>query len=215
MTDLDEITEGIYRISTVDERTGFSFNQFVIKDDGATLIHTGSSQMFPDTLNAVQRVIGLSELRHIFVSHFESDECGALAKFLAHFPDAVTVCSAVCARQLSGFDICRSAKSMQPGDVLELGARKLRFLSYPSEPHLWEGLLAYEEKGRVLFSADLFVQRGKVEGPVVKTNRNDILQISPQAIPSEEGREKCLAGIKELAIDIIAVGHGPSFNLRS
>lgn len=214
MTSLDEISDGIYRISTVDERIGFSFNQFVIKDESPTLVHTGSSQMFADTLSAVKNVIEPSQLRYIVVSHFESDECGALAKFLELAPNATAICSVVGARQLAGFDICRNAKGLQAGESLDLGSRKLRFIAYPSEPHLWEGLLAYEETDRILFSADLFIQRGKVEGPVMKAKRDDVLTIAPQSIPSDEGREKCLAAVKELTIDIIATGHGPAINLR-
>ncbi len=214
MTSLDEVIEGVYRISTVDENVGFSFNQFLIKDENVTLVHTGSVQMFPAVLEAVRKVIDPAQIRYIFVSHFESDECGALARFLEVAPNAIPICSAVGARQLSGFGICPTARGKRPGETIELGARRLRFIGYPSEPHLWEGLLAYEERDKVLFSADLFIRRGKVEGPVVKASADETLVIAKQSIPSDEGRQACLDAIKELEVDLIAVGHGPVLDLR-
>src|SRR5512132_1734557 len=121
MTNVDQISEGIYRISTFNEAIGFSFNQFVIKDERLTLVHTGSAQQFPATLQAMRTIIDPAQIRYIVISHFESDECGALTKFLQTAANAVPVCSAVSARQLSGFDICTNAEVKHPGDTLDLG----------------------------------------------------------------------------------------------
>ncbi len=219
MATIDEISKDVYRISAAAGgpmgASGFTFNQFLIKDQNITLIHTGSAESFNDTVEAISKVVDPKQIRYIFMSHFESDEGGALGKFLALAPNATAVCSRVGARQLSGFDICSNAQGMQPGDTLDLGSHKLRFLAYPSEPHLWEGLLAYDESARILFSADLFVKRGAAEGPVVKASREEALAVAKQSIPSDEGREKCQAEVNALAIDLVAVGHGPALDLRS
>lgn len=51
-TRIDEIADGIHRISTPvppndDLPPGFTFNQFLITDDKPLLYHTGPRQMFP------------------------------------------------------------------------------------------------------------------------------------------------------------------------
>ena len=40
-TRIDEIVEGIYRISTWQPQYGITFNQFLIADERPALIHTG------------------------------------------------------------------------------------------------------------------------------------------------------------------------------
>src|SRR4051812_33114140 len=48
-TCIDEIAEGIYRVSTPSTKVpgGFTFNQFLIIDDDPLLFHTGLRQLFP------------------------------------------------------------------------------------------------------------------------------------------------------------------------
>ena len=50
MTDVTEIADGIYRISTFVPEvgpTGFTFNQFLVDADEPLLFHTGARGMFP------------------------------------------------------------------------------------------------------------------------------------------------------------------------
>src|SRR5678816_1650595 len=94
-TRVDEINDGIYRISTpIQILGGFSFNQFLVVDDDALLFHTGPRRLFPLVREAVLRVIPANKLRHIAVSHFEADECGSLNEWLAAAPNATPVGSA-------------------------------------------------------------------------------------------------------------------------
>jgi hypothetical protein len=46
MARVDEVADGIYRISTLEPETEFQFNQFLIEDERPALIYTG---MFPST----------------------------------------------------------------------------------------------------------------------------------------------------------------------
>ncbi|MBF8267651.1 MAG: fold metallo-hydrolase [Dehalococcoidia bacterium] len=213
MTQLDEIAAGLYRINTATEG-GFSFNQYLIKDEKNTLVHTGSVPQFSGIVEKLSRVINPSDLTYVFVSHFESDECGALGEFLKLNPGITALCSAVTARQLTGFGIPAKVEVVKPGDGLSIGRRELRFISYPSEMHLWEGLLAYESKDKVLFSSDLFVVRGSEDPPVRKVRAAEALTITPRSIPADDARRKCEAEIRALDIALVAVGHGPVLDLR-
>lgn len=213
MAQLDKLIEGVYRISSTAGPGGFSFNQFLIQDEKSILIHTGAVQQFPSVLESVNKVVDVKRLTYVFISHFESDECGAMGLFLQANPALIPVCSGVTARQFSGFGLPGTPQIVKPGEELSLGKHKLSFISYPSEMHLWEGLLAYESTDKILFSSDLFVARG-ADGVIKKTTRAEAVKIAPMSVPSEEGRAKCQAAIDALSINLVAVGHGPTLDLR-
>src|SRR5262245_49853151 len=99
-TAVDEIEDGIYRISTpvmLGPGRGFTFNQFLIVDDQPLLFHTGQRKLFDVTRAAIERVIPVNRLRYISFSHFEADECGALNEFLAAAPAAEPLCGQLAA----------------------------------------------------------------------------------------------------------------------
>ena len=99
-TNVQEIADGIYRINTpVDLPDGpaFSFNQYLLVDDEPLLFHTGPRRMFPLEREAVAAVMAVERLRHVGLSHFEADECGALNEWLAVAPQAAPLCSQVAA----------------------------------------------------------------------------------------------------------------------
>ena len=214
MARLDEITSSIYRINTAMDG-GFSFNQYLIKDEKNILIHTGSVAMFKDVSARLAEVLDATPLDYIFISHFESDECGALSNFQTLYLKMVPLCSAVTARQLQGFAIHGSPHVVKPGEELNLGSRKLSFISYPSEMHLWEGLLACDVTDKVLFSSDLFVVRGAGDSPLHRVGAEEALTINPRSIPDDDARQKCEAEIRKLDIELVAVGHGPVLDIRA
>ena len=214
MAQLDKIMEGVYRISSTAGQGGFTFNQFLLKDEKNILIHTGAVAQFKGVAESLREVVDIKQISYLFISHFESDECGALCNFLGYNANLIPVCSAVTARQLQGFGIHGSPRIVKPGDELALGKHKLSFISYPSEMHLWEGLLAYDPVDKILFSSDLFVDREAGEAVIKHVNRAEVLKIEAMSIPSDEGRNKCQAAIDQLEIHLVAVGHSPVLDLR-
>ncbi len=214
---LDRLTEDIYRVSNAaGPGGGFTFNQFLIKDEKSMLVHTGAVNTFQTVLGSIKEVIDIKQLVYLFISHFESDECGAICNFLGANANLMPVCGAITARQLQGFGLFGNPKIVKAGEELSLGKHRLNFISYPSEMHLWEGLLAYDATDKILFSADLFGMRGapgEAPSALKKATRAEALKIDPRQIPSDEGRAKCLAEIEKLDIHLIAAGHGPTVDL--
>jgi flavorubredoxin len=158
MTQVDQMTEGIYRISSYFPQKHLSFNQFLIVDEYPTLIHTGAYPQYADIRQAVAQILDPARLAYIIVPHFEADECGGMGRFVTEAPNAVLVCSAVGARiNLSQWDYAGPVRGVQEGDVLALGKHQLRFLETPHVHH-WDSLMAFEETTRSLFPADLFIQ---------------------------------------------------------
>ena len=96
-TRVDEIADGIYRISTPVTKVprGFSYNQYLVVDDAPLLFHTGPRGMFALTREAIRAVLPLARLRYVGFSHYENDECGALNDLLAIAPSAVPLCGRI------------------------------------------------------------------------------------------------------------------------
>jgi len=107
-TRIDEIADGIYRISTpVPPESipgGFTFNQDLVKDDDPMLYHTGLKKMFPLVCGAVAAVLPVESLRWIAFSHYEADECGALNQFLDAAPRSEPLCGSI-AKMVSVDDV--------------------------------------------------------------------------------------------------------------
>lgn len=175
-TNVFEIADGIFRINTpVDVAGGFSFNQYLILDDEPLLFHTGLRKMFPLILEAVNSILPVSKLRHIALSHFEADECGALNDWLSEAPRAFPVCGQVAA-MVSVEDVAdRSPMVLADGETLPLGIHTVKWLETPHLPHGWETGYLMEETTKTLLCGDLFTQGG-TRLPAV--TESDILESS-------------------------------------
>ncbi len=181
-TTIDEIADGIHRISTPvpgsDEfPPGFSFNQYLIVDDSPLLYHTGPRGMFALTQEAVAAVIPVDTLRYVCFSHVEADECGALNNFLEVAPNAEPLCSEVAAMTSIGDLADRPPRVIADGETLELGRHSVTWTSTPHLPHSWECGHLFENATRTLFCGDLFTQMGAEHPPITE---DDILEPSEQ-----------------------------------
>jgi len=180
-TTINEIADGIYRISTpVPPETipgGFTFNQFLIVDESPLLYHTGPRKMLPLVQEAISAIIPVNSLRYIGFSHYEADECGSLNNFLEVAPNAEPLCSQI-AKMVSIDDIAiRPAHALADGEELSLGTHVVRWIDTPHFPHAWECGHLFERMTKTLFCGDLFTQGGHQHEPLTT---NDILEPSEQ-----------------------------------
>jgi len=171
-TRIDEVADGIYRISTPANIPGggFSFNQYLIDDDEPLLFHTGPRQMFPLVSEAVASVLPLQRLRHISFSHVEADECGSLNQWLAVAPQSAPLCGRIAAMVSIGDLADRPPLALADGELLSLGRHSVRWFDTPHLPHGWECGLLMEERTRTLLCGDLFTQGGAEHPPLVETD---------------------------------------------
>ena len=171
MARIDEITDGIYRISTTLDVDGgaFQFNQFLVDDERPALIHTGMYGMYEAVRDAVAEVVDPAKLGYVILLHFESDECGGMDRFLEGAPRSTLACSELSnALNLSGWNFGGRVEGHVDGDVIDLGRHKLRFLETPHVHH-WDSMMLFDETTRSLFPSDLFIQAGD-QPPVVTEN---------------------------------------------
>ncbi len=161
-TSVDEVAPSIYRISTPVKEFpgGFSFNQYLIKDEEPLLFHSGPRGMSPLVREAIAAVMPVERLRWVGLSHVEADECGGLNDLLAVAPEAQPLCSRVAA-MVSVDDLAdRPSRPLADGEVLPLGKTRVRWLDVPHLPHGWDCGYLFEETTGTLLCGDLFTQPG-------------------------------------------------------
>lgn len=217
-TRIDEIADGIFRISTPVPPSvvpgGFTFNQYLIRDEEPLLFHTGPRMLFEAVREAIGRVIPATTLRYVSFSHVEADECGSLNLFLAAAPQAVPLCGQIAAMVSIGDLADRPPRALADQECLSLGRHEVRWIDAPHLPHGWEcGYLA-ETTTHTLFCGDLFTQFGEVHPAVTA---DDILE------PSEAARGamdyyahspdtgRLLARLADTAPTTLACMHGPAW----
>lgn len=219
-TTIDEIADGIYRISTPippQERAGgFSFNQYLIVDDAPMLFHTGHHRLFGLTRAAIETVIRADRLRYIGLSHLEADECGALNDFLGIAPHAVPLCSRIGARISINDMAARAAHALGDGEAIAIGSREIEWIDAPHLPHNWECGYVFDRRTRTLFCGDLFTQPGH-DNPAVTSG--DILTSSeefrlkaPAAVSGAPGTRAAFDRMISLAPLTLACMHGSAWH---
>jgi flavorubredoxin len=172
-TAIDEIADGLYRISTPAELSsggGFTFNQYLVVDDAPLLFHTGLKRHFAQVSDAIRRVMPIERLRYVSFSHFEADECGGLNQFLAAAPDAEPLCGRLAAMVSINDFADRPARMLADGETVSLGRHRVRWLDAPHLPHSWECGFLFEETASTLLCSDLFTQPGSKHKPLVETD---------------------------------------------
>jgi flavorubredoxin len=213
---VDEIADGIYRISTLIPDVspeGFTFNQFLVAGEEPLLFHTGMRGLFPLVSEAVATVLPVESLRWITFGHVEADECGSMNMWLAAAPQAQVAHGALgCDVSLN--DLAdRPPRALADGEVLELGGKRVRQIPTPHVPHGWEAQVLFEETTGTLLCGDLFSQVGG--GPALVTD--DVLgaalaaegMFGQSSLAPHTGQ--VLRGLGDLQPQTLAIMHGSSF----
>jgi flavorubredoxin len=212
-TTVDEVAEGVYRLSTFASGPGLSFNQFLIDAEQPLLFHTGHRSMFGSITEAIATVLPVDRLRWITFGHVESDECGSMNEFLAAASGAEVAHGGMgCLVSLNEM-ADRTPRALSDGEVLDLGGKQVRHIDTPHVPHGWDARVLYEESTGTLLCGDLFTHLGDgpavVEGEIVGPagDAEDLFGatcITPSTGPT-------IRGLAELEPRTLALMHGSSF----
>ncbi|MEP0824732.1 MAG: hypothetical protein HRF40_04535 [Nitrososphaera sp.] len=169
--EIDEIKDGIYRISGFVKEFGITFNQFLVNDEQPTLIHTGPIGMYEQVEQTVKEVITLERLTNVAFLHFESDEWGGMEFLKA--PKARLVCSDLSSKlNLVGwYNMPADHISFWDNETLSTGKRTFRFIMTPHVHH-WDSMMIFEESTKSLFPSDLFLQPGQNK-PVISDDLSE------------------------------------------
>jgi len=165
---IDEVAANVFRIAS--DVPGFSFNQYLIAADEPLLWHTGQRMLHAATRAAIARVLDPATLRWIGFSHYEADECGAMAEFLAEAPNAQPLCGRIGALVNVNDADAKPARALADGETLDIGGARLSWYDTPHVPHGWDCGLIFDETRKLLFCGDLFTQGGNDHPPLVESD---------------------------------------------
>jgi flavorubredoxin len=211
-TRVDEVGDGIYRISTY-LFDFVTFNQYLVTAEEPLLFHCGMRALFDQVSEAASRVVPLDSLRWIAFGHVEADECGSMNQWLAVAPHAEVAHGALgCIVQV--IDLAdRPPRSLDNGETIDLGGRVVRHIDTPHVPHSWDARVLYEETTGTLFGGDLFTQSGEspptsdddIIGPAIEyEDRLPYSSLGPTTVST-------IRGLADLAPTTIALMHGPVY----
>jgi flavorubredoxin len=217
-TRIDEIADGIYRLSTlvpeIAPPAGFSFNQFLLMADEPLLFHCGHRFMFDGIRAAVETLMPVERLRWISFSHFEADESGSMNAWQECAPAARVAHGQLgCAISLNDLSL-RPPRAMEDGEVLDLGGKRVRYLATPHLPHGWDAGLMFEETTGTLLCSDLLGQigdgpalaAGDVVGPALESEKVwRSMSISQETVPM-------IRRLADLGPRTLAIMHGASLD---
>lgn len=220
MARIDEIAPDLYRICIYVPEFDLEFNHFLVRDDEPLLFHTGYHRTFNEMREAVSKLIKPESIRWIGFSHFESDECGSLNKWLDLAPEARPVCTFLAATLSVNDHAIREAKAMTEDDTLSTGRYRYRFLSTAHLPHGWDAGVLYEEAKGTLFCSDLLFHFGQnaplTSSDIIGRVRDSFLnmQKSPfgYSVPYTPQTDRIIEKLAALKPATIATMHGSSYS---
>lgn len=141
---------------------GMAYNSYVVLDNKIAVMDTVDRRFADAWLKNVATELDGRAPDCLVVQHMEPDHSACIARFLETYPEATVVASAQAFKfmeQFFGPAIAPKRQVVKEGDVLDLGAHKLHFVSAPMV-HWPEVIVTYDSTDKVLFSADGFGKFG-------------------------------------------------------
>jgi flavorubredoxin len=215
-TNIHEISEGVYRLSTLVAEAapdGLTFNQYLIDGSEPMLFHTGGRLLFGSVSEAVSKVIDVERLRWVSFGHVEADECGSVNLWLQAAQHAEVVFNPLgCMVSLN--DLCDRAPRPVEEIALDTAEHRLRVFTTPHVPHGWEAQVLFDDITGTLFCGDLFSQTGDRPALV-----HDVDLVGP-ALDAEDmfagtaltaNTARTIRTLADLNPRTLALMHGPAF----
>ena len=145
---------------------GISYNSYVIMDKDVAVLDTIDARRTSEWLGNLKEALGSRKPSYLVVSHMEPDHAANVGRFLDLYPEAKVVCTAQAVKLITRFfGITLPAEQLvivKDGDTLSLGEHTLQFVTAPMV-HWPEVMMEYEQKEKVLFSADAFGKFGALD----------------------------------------------------
>ena len=155
-----DLFEGQYPVPN-----GISYNSYIIKGEKVAVMDSVDKNFGEEWLENIEKVLGDKAPDYLVVLHMEPDHSANIKAFLEKYPDAVVVSSAKAFAMMENYfgkGIAKNRLEVKDGEKLELGGRSLTFVAAPMV-HWPEVMVAYDDKDKILFSADAFGKFGDLD----------------------------------------------------
>lgn len=144
---------------------GMSYNSYLISDKKIAVLDTVDAAFFDEWADNLSAALGGREPDYLIVSHMEPDHSANIARFMDMYKSAVIIGNAKTFTMLKnyfGTDYSERRVVVKEGDTLSLGEHTLRFIMAPFV-HWPEVMVTYDERDKILFSADGFGKFGTTD----------------------------------------------------
>ncbi len=148
-----ELFENIFPLAK-----GVSYNSYLLLDEQTVLFDTADYAIGKQFIENVMSVLNGRNLDYIVVNHMEPDHCSLIGELLLHYPDVKIIGNAKTfpmIEEFFSFDLTGKTLTVKEGDTFCSGKHTFRFIMSPMV-HWPEAMMTYDEKDKVLFSADAF-----------------------------------------------------------
>ena len=174
-----KMTEDLYWVGASDRRLalfesvypiprGVSYNAYVLLDEKTVLLDTVDQSVAGQFFENLAHVLGGRPLDYIVVHHMEPDHAKTLEETVRRYPEAKIICNAKIRdmiRNYFTFDIDSRAILMTEGGTYCFGKHTFAYVMAPMV-HWPEVMVTYDEKDKILFSADAFGTFGALAGNI-------------------------------------------------
>ena len=144
---------------------GVTYNSYVILDEKVAVLDTVDSRATDQWMANLEQVLGDASPDYLVVSHMEPDHGANIQRFADRYPQAKIVGNVKTFSMINQFFECSlegRTVEVKEGDILELGEHTLQFFMAPMV-HWPEVMVTYEQKEKILFSADGFGKFGAMD----------------------------------------------------
>ena len=144
---------------------GISYNSYIIHDDKTVIMDAVDKRMVEQWLDNVKKDLEGKEPDYLVVSHLEPDHSGGIEKLIDMYPEMKIIVSQVASNMMPQFihrDLTDKMIIVKEGEIIDLGNHKLQFFMAPMV-HWPEVMVTYEQKEKILFSADGFGKFGTLD----------------------------------------------------
>lgn len=144
---------------------GISYNSYVILDEKICVLDTVDKRKTDEWVANLENVIDGKTPDYLIINHLEPDHASNIQLLADKYPDMKLVGNAKTFNMLPQFfdiDLTDRTVTVKEGDSLNLGEHTLSFYMAPMV-HWPEVMVTYENKEKVLFSADGFGKFGALD----------------------------------------------------
>ena len=189
---------------------GMSYNSYAIMDEHIAVMDTVDAHFTQEWLNNLDAALGGRKPDYLIVQHMEPDHSSNIVSFINAYPEAKIVGNAKTFAMIDNFfDVELEGKKLvvANGESLPLGEHTLTFVFAPMV-HWPEVMVTYDQKDKVLFSADGFGKFGALDVEEewdCEARRYYIGIVGKYGAPAKLVLEKA----KKLDIKTVCALHGP------
>ncbi len=144
---------------------GMAYNSYAIIDDKIAIMDSVDNRFANEWLNNIKTALNGKNPDYLIVQHMEPDHSSSIVNFVNEYPAAQIVASSkafIMMKNYFGTDFNYKQVVVGDGDSLSLGKRVLTFYTAPMV-HWPEVIVTYDNKDKILFSADAFGKFGALD----------------------------------------------------